>query len=75
MGGGRDGHADGPPGLSPRPLHSASPTRSGAGLFRPVLAKEWRLLARDPGLETARGQALRVLQELFDWRPGGKDAG
>jgi ATP-dependent DNA helicase RecG len=33
------------------------------------------IVARDPGLETPRGQALRVLQELFDWRPGGKDAG
>jgi ATP-dependent DNA helicase RecG len=33
------------------------------------------IVARDPDLESARGQALRVLQELFDWRPGGKDAG
>ena len=28
------------------------------------------VLARDPTLTSARGQALRVLQELFDWRPG-----
>jgi ATP-dependent DNA helicase RecG len=35
------------------------------------------ILARDPGLTSPRGQALRVLQELFDWRPGSplKDAG
>jgi ATP-dependent DNA helicase RecG len=33
------------------------------------------IVSRDPRLETPRGQALRVLQELFDWRPGGKDAG
>ena len=28
------------------------------------------ILARDPALASPRGQALRVLQELFDWRPG-----
>jgi ATP-dependent DNA helicase RecG len=35
------------------------------------------ILARDPDLTSERGQALRVLQELFDWRPGSplKDAG
>ncbi|MFZ5669845.1 MAG: ATP-dependent DNA helicase RecG [Pseudomonadota bacterium] len=34
------------------------------------------VLARDPGLTSERGRALRVLQELFDWRPGGlTDAG
>lgn len=27
------------------------------------------VLARDPGFRTERGQALRVLQALFDWRP------
>ena len=29
------------------------------------------ILARDPNLISARGSALRVLQELFDWRVGG----
>jgi ATP-dependent DNA helicase RecG len=29
------------------------------------------VLARDPGLASPRGKALRVLQELFDWRPEG----
>ncbi len=29
------------------------------------------MLARDPDLKGARGQALRVLQELFDWRVDG----
>jgi ATP-dependent DNA helicase RecG len=29
------------------------------------------VLARDPDLETQRGKAIRVLQALFDWRPGG----
>ncbi|MFN3523073.1 MAG: ATP-dependent DNA helicase RecG [Phenylobacterium sp.] len=35
------------------------------------------IVARDPQLTSARGQALRILQELFDWRPGAKlsDAG
>jgi len=33
------------------------------------------ILARDPGLVSARGKALTLLQELFDWRPGAKDAG
>jgi ATP-dependent DNA helicase RecG len=35
------------------------------------------IMARDPTLSTPRGQALKVLQELFDWRPGSplKDAG
>jgi ATP-dependent DNA helicase RecG len=33
------------------------------------------IVTRDPGLESPRGAALKVLQELFDWRPGGKDAG
>jgi ATP-dependent DNA helicase RecG len=35
------------------------------------------IMARDPELKSERGQALRVLQELFDWRPGSplKDAG
>ena len=27
------------------------------------------ILARDPGLTTPRGEALKVLQALFDWRP------
>jgi ATP-dependent DNA helicase RecG len=39
----------------------------------PAAADDARLaLARDPGLVSARGQALRVLQELFDWRVGGR---
>ncbi len=29
------------------------------------------ILHRDPKLETPRGQALRVLQALFDWKPDG----
>jgi ABC-2 type transport system permease protein len=33
-----------------RPTGKASARLFHAGLFRPVLAKEWRLLARDPGL-------------------------
>jgi ATP-dependent DNA helicase RecG len=33
------------------------------------------IVTRDPRLESSRGAALKVLQELFDWRPGGKDAG
>ncbi|MBA4011745.1 MAG: ATP-dependent DNA helicase RecG [Phenylobacterium sp.] len=35
------------------------------------------ILERDPELTSPRGQALRVLQELFDWRPSSplKDAG
>ncbi|WP_374570303.1 ATP-dependent DNA helicase RecG [Phenylobacterium sp.] len=35
------------------------------------------IVARDPDLTSERGQALRILQELFDWRPGAKlnDAG
>ncbi|MCI3133094.1 ATP-dependent DNA helicase RecG [Phenylobacterium aquaticum] len=35
------------------------------------------ILARDPELTSPRGQALRVLQELFDWRAAStlKDAG
>jgi len=33
-----------------RPTGKASSRLFHAGLFRPVLAKEWRLLARDPGL-------------------------
>jgi ATP-dependent DNA helicase RecG len=34
------------------------------------------ILARDPDLTSPRGQAVRVLQELFDWKPGGlTDAG
>ncbi len=38
----------------------------------PLAAKDARaLLARDPRLESARGQAAQVLQHLFDWRPGG----
>ena len=38
----------------------------------PLAARDARaLLARDPGLESARGQAARVLQHLFDWRPDG----
>ncbi|MDG2521977.1 ATP-dependent DNA helicase RecG [Caulobacter segnis] len=36
-----------------------------------VAADDARLiLARDPELKTERGEALKVLQELFDWRPG-----
>ena len=35
------------------------------------------IVARDPDLASPRGKALRVLQELFDWRPASplKDAG
>ncbi len=34
------------------------------------------ILARDPQLTSHRGQAVRVLQELFDWKPSGlTDAG
>jgi len=34
------------------------------------------ILARDPQLTSPRGQAVRVLQELFDWKPSGlTDAG
>ncbi len=34
------------------------------------------ILARDPQLNSQRGQAVRVLQELFDWKPTGlTDAG
>lgn len=35
------------------------------------------IIARDPELTSERGKALRVLQELFDWRPASplKDAG
>ncbi len=34
------------------------------------------ILGRDPDLTSERGQAVRVLQELFDWRAGGlTDAG
>ena len=35
------------------------------------------IMERDPALTSPRGQALRVLQELFDWRPSSplKDAG
>lgn len=35
------------------------------------------ILARDPALADERGKALRILQELFDWRPASplKDAG
>lgn len=29
------------------------------------------ILARDPGLTSPRGQALQVLQALFDWKPDG----
>jgi len=37
-----------------------------------VAADDARLiLARDPELASSRGQALRVLSELFDWRPEG----
>jgi len=37
-----------------------------------VAADDARLiLARDPALTSPRGQAVRVLQELFDWRPAG----
>jgi ATP-dependent DNA helicase RecG len=28
------------------------------------------IVARDPGLTSERGQALQVLQELFDWKAG-----
>ncbi len=34
------------------------------------------ILARDPKLTSPRGEAVRVLQELFDWKPSGlTDAG
>ena len=37
-----------------------------------VAADDARLiLARDPELTSPRGEALRVLRELFDWRPDG----
>jgi ATP-dependent DNA helicase RecG len=37
-----------------------------------VAAADARLvLARDPQLTSPRGQALQILQELFDWRPDG----
>ncbi|HWA63735.1 MAG TPA: helicase-related protein, partial [Caulobacteraceae bacterium] len=37
-----------------------------------VAADDARLiLSRDPALASPRGQAVRVLQELFDWRAGG----
>ena len=37
-----------------------------------VAADDARLiLHRDPALESPRGQAVRVLQALFDWKPGG----
>jgi ATP-dependent DNA helicase RecG len=37
-----------------------------------VAADDARLvLARDPELTSPRGQALQILQELFDWRPEG----
>ncbi|MBX3480140.1 MAG: ATP-dependent DNA helicase RecG [Caulobacter sp.] len=37
-----------------------------------VAADDARLiLARDPALRTERGEALRMLQELFDWKPAG----
>ena len=38
----------------------------------PLAAKDARaLLARDPRLESPRGEVVRVLQHLFDWRPEG----
>jgi ATP-dependent DNA helicase RecG len=42
-----------------------------------VAADDARLvLARDPQLASPRGKAVRVLQELFDWKPEGlTDAG
>ncbi len=42
-----------------------------------VAADDARLiLSRDAGLSSPRGQAVRVLQELFDWKPEGlTDAG
>ncbi len=43
-----------------------------------VAADDARLmLARDPGLTSPRGQAVRILKELFDWRDGARvqDAG
>jgi ATP-dependent DNA helicase RecG len=35
------------------------------------------IVGRDPELTSERGKALRVLQELFDWKAGSalKDAG
>ena len=30
------------------------------------------IMTRDPRLDSSRGKALTVLQELFDWRPGGR---
>jgi ATP-dependent DNA helicase RecG len=37
-----------------------------------VAADDARLvLARDPDLASPRGRALRILQQLFDWRPDG----
>ncbi|HEY5071888.1 MAG TPA: ATP-dependent DNA helicase RecG [Caulobacteraceae bacterium] len=40
-----------------------------ADLIAPAAADARLILARDPDLVSARGAALRVLQELFDWRP------
>jgi ATP-dependent DNA helicase RecG len=41
-----------------------------------VAADDARLvLARDQDLTSLRGEAVRVLQALFDWRPAGQDAG
>ncbi len=33
------------------------------------------LLQKDPQLASARGQAVRTLKALFDWKPEGPDAG
>jgi ATP-dependent DNA helicase RecG len=32
------------------------------------------ILSRDPKLESARGRAVAVLTELFDWRPDRSNA-
>jgi ATP-dependent DNA helicase RecG len=46
----------------------ADPTAHG-DLIAPAAADARMVLARDPTLTSARGVALRTLQELFDWRP------
>jgi ATP-dependent DNA helicase RecG len=45
-------------------------------LIAPAADDARLIMARDPALTSARGQAIAVLQELFDWRPGaGAEAG
>jgi ATP-dependent DNA helicase RecG len=44
-----------------------------ADLIVAAAADARRLLACDPDLESPRGAAVKVLQELFDWRPEASD--